>query len=83
MGIVSAAKDIIGRLERKEGDGDIGLDERHSAGVFHHAYDGGVVGGGPVDPFGVADAGVVALDIDGVFEGHRYACQWACWGGGG
>lgn len=78
MRIVGAAKDIVGRLEREERDGDVGLDERHSTSVLQQAYNRGVVGGGFVDPFGVADTGVVALNVDGVFEGDGYTCQRAC-----
>lgn len=76
--IVGAAEDIVGRLKGEEGDGDVGLDERHGAGVLEQPHDRGIVGGGFVDPFGVADAGVVTLDVDGVFEGHGYTCQWTC-----
>lgn len=77
MQVLGESAYIVGALEAEQGDGDVGLDEGHGAGVFEEADYGGVGGGRVVCVLGAADAGVVASDADGVFERYGDAGQGA------
>lgn len=68
MRVVAPAPHVVGALKTEQGDGQVGLDVGHRAGVLEQADHGPVARRGVAHEGGVADGGVVAADDDGVFE---------------
>lgn len=75
--VLGAAEDVVDRLGDHHGRGHVRLDVQHGAGGEQHVDKRAVVGGGLVGQRGEAESGILAHDLEVVFDGDGEAVEGA------